>query len=176
MFSAQHESLKDEKESLSKLQKECTAKRYVWTCNWLVLYFWKQNTHARIPPAIRCPGRNHRVRCIIVLNSFITRITSCLPPCFFKTRGYFHGWCCLFMCFQQRVCRLLCTACWPVFALCAVVVDPRYSFVWGVPGSHRDYTRAPGRPWRAKRSICPLFMKCLSSFFLRALFQCLFLC
>lgn len=32
-FSAQHESLKEEKESLTKLQKECTAKRYVWTCN-----------------------------------------------------------------------------------------------------------------------------------------------
>lgn len=27
-FSAQHECLKEEKESLTKLQKECTAKRY----------------------------------------------------------------------------------------------------------------------------------------------------
>ena len=33
VFSTQHDSLKEEKESLTKLQKECTAKRYVWTYN-----------------------------------------------------------------------------------------------------------------------------------------------
>lgn len=32
-FAAQHEGLKQEKESLTKLQKECTAKRSVATCN-----------------------------------------------------------------------------------------------------------------------------------------------
>ena len=37
-FSAQHEGLKLEKESLTKLQKECTAKRFVATGNLVLIY------------------------------------------------------------------------------------------------------------------------------------------
>lgn len=43
-FSAQHQSLKDEKESLATLQKECTAKRYVRVPHW-----------ARVPRPPRVP-------------------------------------------------------------------------------------------------------------------------